>query len=71
MTKNEYQEITQRTLAMDSDEVDAVLDNVPDHNLLRQVIHRYGKLLDYVSAIEGAQHNHERSYRKTFDEVRA
>lgn len=71
MTKNEYQEITQRTLAMDRDEIDAVLDNVPDANLLRQLIHRYGKLLDYVSAIEGAQHNHERAYRKAFDEVHA
>lgn len=57
MTRAEYQEITDRTLAMTPEEVDCVLDSVPDAHLLRQVIARYAYLMDYKASIEDAIKN--------------
>lgn len=57
MTKAEYTEIADRTLAMTPEEVDCVLDNVPDGHLLRQVIGRYAYLMDWKSSVEEAIKN--------------
>lgn len=35
MTHAEYEEVKQRTLAMTPEQVDCVLDNVPDRHLIK------------------------------------
>lgn len=69
ITKEEYIAITDRTLAMDTQEIDATLDNVPDSNLINQLIRRYSYLLDYKASIEKAIENVDKHHGKILDDV--
>ena len=68
MTKAEYTEIMDRTLAMSPDEIDATLDHVPDEALFRQIYKRFAKLSDYKDAVERGIHNVDKAYEIDFDE---
>lgn len=67
MTKAEYQAITDRTLAMSIEEVEATLDNVPDTSLFRQIMRRYSYLSDFKASVEQAMRNVNKAYEVEFD----
>lgn len=66
MTHAEYEEVKQRTLAMTPEQVDCVLDNVPDRHLIKQLIHRYSKLIDTRDAYSRVAEQVEKAYTPDF-----
>lgn len=67
MTKQEYAVICERTQAMDKSEVNAILDNVPDGMLMRQMLRRYSYLMDFKTEIERAIIKVNKAYEVQID----
>lgn len=64
MTRAEYEEIVNRTLAMTEDEIAVTLDNIPDRDLFMQFARRFSYMRDKISANEEANRMVDNKYSR-------